>query len=170
MYGKARKYKNRDITVFWRPNECIHATYCYRELLKVFNPSKRPWINMEGAPTKDIIRIVDMCPTNALTYKWNKDIEKEQKIKQENKDTELKLKEEKKNTEQQLKKESIDAERKTEVKVLENGPVIIKGNFKIIGTDGKEIQQKKVASICRCGHSENQPFCDGTHKKIKFKN
>lgn len=148
MYGKARKYKNKDITVSWRPSECIHATYCYRELLKVFNPSKRPWINMEGAPTKDIIRIVDMCPTNALTYKWNKDIEKEEKVKEDHKDT----------------------EQKTEVKVLKNGPLIIKGNFKIIGTDGKEMKQMKAASICRCGHSENQPYCDGKHKKIKFKN
>ncbi|UCH15200.1 MAG: (4Fe-4S)-binding protein [Bacteroidales bacterium] len=159
MYGKARKYKNKDITVFWRPNKCIHATYCYRELLKVFNPSKRPWINMEGAPTKDIIRIVDMCPTDALTYKWNKDIEKEQKVKDENKDKVVKEKDENK-----------DVEQKTEVKVMENGPVIIKGNFKIVGTDGEEIQQMKAASICRCGYSENQPFCDGTHKKIKFKN
>ena len=148
MYGNARKYKNKDITVSWRPSECIHATYCYRELLKVFNPSKRPWINMEGAPTKDIIRIVDMCPTNALTYKWNKDIEKEQKEREDHQ----------------------DEEQKTEVKVLENGPIIIKGNFKIIGTDGEELKQMKVASICRCGHSENQPYCDGTHKKIKFKN
>lgn len=143
MYGKARKYKNKDITVHWRPNECIHATHCYRELLKVFNPSKRPWINMEGAPTKEIIRVVDMCPTNALTYKWNKDIEKGQKVEEDSKDT----------------------EQKTEVKLLENGPVIIKGNLKIIGPDGKEMKQMKVVSICRCGRSEKQPYCDGSHRK-----
>ncbi len=142
MYSKGRKYKNKDITVFWRPSECIHATYCYRELLKVFNPSKRPWINMNGAPTEDIIRIVEKCPTEALTYKWNKDIEKEQNVTGDHQDT----------------------EQKTEVKVLKDGPLIIKGNFKIIGPDGKEMKQMKVASICTCGRSGNKPFCDGTHK------
>ncbi len=144
MYGRARKYKNKDITVFWRPGECIHATYCYRELLKVFNPGKRPWINMDGAPTEEIIRVVDMCPTRALTYKWNKDLEKEQDIPVDKQDT----------------------DRKTEVKVIKNGPVIIKGNFIIIGTDGKEMKQMKVASICRCGRSCKLPYCDGSHSKI----
>lgn len=146
MYSKARKYKNKDITVFWRPSECIHATYCYRELLKVFNPSKRPWINMKGAPTVDIIRIVDMCPTQALTYKWNKDIEKEQNVPEDHNNT----------------------EQKTEVKLLKNGPVIIKGNFKIIGINGKEMKQMKVTSICRCGRSDKLPFCDGSHSKINY--
>ncbi len=146
MYGRARKYKNKDITVFWRPGECIHATYCYRELLKVFNPGKRPWIDMNGAHTEEIIRVVDMCPTQALTYKWNKDLEKEQDIPEDKHDT----------------------DRKTVVKVLKNGPVIIKGNFKIIGTDGKEMKQMKVASICRCGRSGKLPYCDGSHSKINY--
>lgn len=154
MYSKSRKYKNKDITVFWRPGECIHATYCYRELLKVFNPSKKPWINMNGAPTEDIIRIVNMCPTSALTYKWNKDIEKEQ------------LSGDKE--QQNVSENKTITEQKTEVKVLKNGPVIIRGNFKIIGTDGKEMKQMKVASICRCGNSAKFPYCDGSHSKVNY--
>lgn len=109
---------------------------------------------MNGAPTKDIIRIVDMCPTNALTYKWNKDIEEEQLAS---------------NKEQQdIQENKAITEQKTEVKVLKNGPVIIRGNFKIIGTDGKEMKQMKVASICRCGNSEKFPYCDGSHSKINY--
>jgi uncharacterized Fe-S cluster protein YjdI len=148
MYGKPRKYTNGEITVYWRPTECIHATYCYSELIEVFNPRKRPWINMQGASTEEIIKIVNKCPTNALTYKWNKDIEKEDG----------------------MAKASSEYEQKTEIKIMEDGPLIIKGNFKIIGTDGKEMKQMKVASICRCGQSGNKPFCDGTHKKTGVKN
>ncbi len=148
MYGKPRKYTNGEITVFWKPAECIHATYCYSELIEVFNPRKRPWINMQGASTEEIIKIVNKCPTDALTYKWNRDIEKEAG----------------------MPEKRSEHEQKTEIKIMENGPMIIKGNFKIIGTDGKEMKQMKVASICRCGSSGNMPFCDGTHKKTGVKN
>jgi uncharacterized Fe-S cluster protein YjdI len=36
-------------------------THCYKELIEVFNPDKRPWVNMKGAPTDEIIEVVDMC-------------------------------------------------------------------------------------------------------------
>ena len=146
MFSKNRKYTNGDITVHWRPSECIHATYCYGELIEVFNPRKRPWINMQGASTEEIIRIVNKCPTNALTFKWNKDIEKETGV----------------------QKDRLETGTNTEIKIMENGPMIIKGNFKILGTDGKELKQMKVASICRCGQSDNLPYCDGKHNKTGY--
>ena len=147
MYGKARKYTNGEITVYWRPSECIHATYCYSELIEVFNPRKRPWINMQGASTEEIIKIVNKCPTDALTYKWNKDIEKEQGMPAGKKEPEI----------------------STEIKIMENGPMIIRGNFKIIGTDGEELGQMRVATICRCGQSDNLPYCDGKHNKTGYR-
>ena len=51
---------------------------------------------------------------------------------------------------------------------MEDGPMVIKGDFKIIGTDGTEYKKMKMTSLCRCGASMKLPFCDGTHRKIGF--
>lgn len=57
---------------------------------------------------------------------------------------------------------------KTSIKLIENGPIIIQGEFVIKDAKGGEIAATNPAFICRCGQSKNKPFCDGTHKKIGF--
>lgn len=150
---KERRYSNDDITVIWKPSTCIHVTTCYRELIEVFNPRKRPWVNMQGASTEEIIRVVNLCPTDALTYYWN-DKEKQKLVKEEVK-------------KEEPIKPKIDIEA-AEVRVMRDGPLLIKGKFKIVGSGGNELKQMKMASFCRCGHSQRMPFCDGTHRKINF--
>ncbi|MEM2856341.1 MAG: CDGSH iron-sulfur domain-containing protein [Candidatus Nitrosocaldaceae archaeon] len=39
--------------------------------------------------------------------------------------------------------------------IMENGPIIIEG--------------KKRVALCRCGHSNNKPYCDGSHRNADFK-
>ena len=70
-FSGGRKYKNDEITVYWKPGACVHASYCYRELIEVFDPGRRPWVDMSGSTTERIIEVVNMCPTEALTWKWN---------------------------------------------------------------------------------------------------
>ncbi|MBN1182737.1 MAG: CDGSH iron-sulfur domain-containing protein [Bacteroidales bacterium] len=53
----------------------------------------------------------------------------------------------------------------TEIRRKDTGPIRVKGNFKLIGIDGKIIETADEISLCGCGKSENKPFCDGTHKK-----
>ena len=53
-----------------------------------------------------------------------------------------------------------------EIDVIDNGPLRISGKMEI-RYKGEIIEKEKV-SLCRCGASENKPFCDGTHKKIGF--
>jgi len=45
---------------------------------------------------------------------------------------------------------------------------VLKGNFKIYNTDGTELRHLRMTSLCRCGASNDLPFCDGTHRKIGF--
>ena len=44
------------------------------------------------------------------------------------------------------------------------GPVVITGNFISIDEDGNEMERRERLSICRCGLSQKEPFCDGAHK------
>ena len=138
-----RKYSNGEITVFWQPKKCIHATTCYRELIDVFNPRKRPWVNMDGASTEEIIRVVKLCPTQALAYKYNAELAEEKKAEE-------------------------PPEVMSEARIMEDGPLVLKGNFVLYDTDGKELRHLKMSSICRCGASNNLPYCDGTHRKIGY--
>jgi len=50
-----------------------------------------------------------------------------------------------------------------------NGPLEFTGNLEICGGTGHTIERVQTARLCRCGGSENKPFCDNTHARIGFK-
>jgi len=56
------------------------------------------------------------------------------------------------------------------VTVNNNGSIRIEGDFKICDAEGREfgLAGRTVISLCRCGHSQNKPFCDGSHKVSGF--
>ena len=69
-----------------------------------------------------------------------------------------------------MKGDALKAQTGTDVsiKLLENGPMLVKGNVSVTMLDGTS---KEVANpaLCRCGKSANKPFCDGAHVKAGFK-
>jgi uncharacterized Fe-S cluster protein YjdI len=56
-----------------------------------------------------------------------------------------------------------------EVRASANGPLLLSGGVRILDTDGAVLYEGERAALCRCGQSENKPFCDGTHKKVGFR-
>lgn len=56
------------------------------------------------------------------------------------------------------------------VTILNNGPVRIEGDFTVHDMDGNQfgLGGRTMIALCRCGHSENKPFCDGAHKRQGF--
>ena len=54
------------------------------------------------------------------------------------------------------------------VEPLENGPLMVYGEVIMKTSNGEELLQKKATAFCRCGHSENKPYCDGAHRKSGF--
>ena len=63
-----KAYENDEIIVFWNPDLCVHATECVRGNNKVFDVSRRPWVDISQAPAKEIAEIIDKCPSGALKY------------------------------------------------------------------------------------------------------
>jgi CDGSH-type Zn-finger protein len=50
-----------------------------------------------------------------------------------------------------------------------DGPLIVRGDFRLLDTDGAEIDPgRRTVALCRCGKSGIKPFCDGTHKRTGF--
>ena len=66
-----KHYTNDQVTVVWKPDVCIHSTLCWKGLIRVFNPKKRPWIDLNGAQTGKIVEQVKKCPSGALSYFFN---------------------------------------------------------------------------------------------------
>ena len=49
-----------------------------------------------------------------------------------------------------------------------NGSLRVEGNLEILSGTGRRVDLTTKAFLCRCGHSANKPYCDGTHNKIGF--
>ena len=50
------------------------------------------------------------------------------------------------------------------VRVKDNGPLVVRGPIQLEDGSGATYQlDTEVVALCRCGHSANKPFCDGSH-------
>ena len=49
-----------------------------------------------------------------------------------------------------------------------SGPVWLRGGIRVVSADGFEYEVRNRVTLCRCGQSQNKPFCDGTHASVKF--
>jgi uncharacterized Fe-S cluster protein YjdI len=135
-----KKYTNGEVTVVWKPNTCIHSAICFTGLPQVFNPSSRPWVNIEAADTDRIINQVKQCPSGALSFYMNSESQTAVAQSEEN----------------------------IIIEATPNGPLLIYGNVLVKKSNGEEERKTNVTAFCRCGGSGNKPYCDGTHKKNKF--
>jgi CDGSH-type Zn-finger protein len=51
-----------------------------------------------------------------------------------------------------------------------DGPLLVRGPFTLRDQDGNEIAvERETVALCRCGKSRIRPFCDGTHKLVRFR-
>ena len=145
--GGSKSYSNDEITVFWRPELCIHSANCLIGLPGVFDSSERPWVNIRGASSIEIMKTIDTCPSRALLYLKNANF-----------------------TLRKSRKKSKKPPKFARVQILKDGPAIISGNFILRDPSRKKILlETEKAAICRCGASHKKPLCDWTHLTIGFK-
>ncbi len=133
-----KEYTNGELTVVWKPGICIHSGECVKGMPGVFDPKRKPWIIAEDAETKKLKETIDKCPSGALTYFMNTDVNPSE--------------------EKQI------AMSETKVEVLDNGPLMVKGTIEVTHTDGRTETRTRNTAFCRCGKTGKTPFCDGSHK------
>ena len=139
MAEKIIEYTNGEVTIVWKPGTCIHSAKCVQGLPEVFQPKSKPWIKADQASTSQLKDQVDKCPSGALTYYMNSEGPK-----------------------------ATIPVGETKIEVISNGPLIVFGAMEVKKADGTFDVKEARASFCRCGHSENKPYCDGAHKKVGF--
>ena len=54
------------------------------------------------------------------------------------------------------------------MRVKENGSIRVTGTVDFVDADGNVVETKTDFSLCRCGHSKEKPYCDGSHKAAGF--
>ena len=142
MPVKPLKYTNKEITIVWKPEVCNHSTLCWKGLHEVFDPKRRPWIIADAAPSETIIEQIKKCPSGALSYFMN-DVE--------------------------APSVKIGTEQPGSfIECAPNGPLLVTGEVTIKKSDGTEEKKSGSFALCRCGGSQNKPYCDGGHKKNGF--
>ena len=65
------------------------------------------------------------------------------------------------------KHNEMEKDNKTSITPTENGPYIVTGLDNLANRKGS-VEAEETVALCRCGGSNNKPFCDGTHAKIGF--
>jgi CDGSH-type Zn-finger protein len=70
-----------------------------------------------------------------------------------------------------LPPEGADVERDLEptVAVVRDGPYWVRGGVEIVDEDGEAWEVRNRVALCRCGESDNKPFCDGSHRVVGFR-
>jgi uncharacterized Fe-S cluster protein YjdI len=130
----SRTYANDQIEVVWEPEYCIHVAECIRGLPDVFDPWRRPWVDVDEADPDEIADVIRRCPTGALHFRRLDGGDQE------------------------------PTDEQTTIDVEPGGPLYVRGNVRIVGEDGQVIREDTRVALCRCGNSSNQPYCDGSHE------
>jgi CDGSH-type Zn-finger protein len=65
--------------------------------------------------------------------------------------------------------EPVEPEFEPSIAVVKDGPIWVRGGIPIESSDGTTYETRNRVTLCRCGHSDNKPFCDGTHKVVGFR-
>jgi len=146
--GRRDAYPGQQVTVLDNRAICQHAGYCSDRLATVFRVGEDPFVAPSGGRMDEIIRAVRDCPSGALSYAID----------------------------EREARDQVDhgMRREPAVEVTNDGPYRIVGAIALSDASGEDEAREAGASrehyaLCRCGRSQNKPFCSGMHWYVEFK-
>jgi uncharacterized Fe-S cluster protein YjdI/CDGSH-type Zn-finger protein len=126
--------------VAWDERLCIHIGECGQAKGDLFVGGRQPWCQPDlVASAQEIDEVIKRCPTGAITYRCKSKSSQER------------------------------AESQNTVQVSPNGPLYVRGDLDIDGAQENMPGVRYRTALCRCGQSNNKPFCDNSHEEAGFK-
>jgi CDGSH-type Zn-finger protein/truncated hemoglobin YjbI len=143
-------YVGQQVTILDNRGTCQHSGYCTDRLATVFRLREEPFVAPSGGRMDEIIRAVRDCPSGALGYAVD-GVEAPADV-------------------------DHHGTRLPAIEVSRDGPYRVTGGIPLVGYDGHDgtdVSRNAGAStehyaLCRCGRSQNKPFCSGMHYYVDF--
>jgi len=141
-------YDGVQVTILDNRGTCQHSGLCSDRLASVFQADQEPFVAPSGGRMDEIIRAVRDCPSGALSYALD--------------------------GQEQRRHVDWDDQRDPNIEVTKDGPYRITGGIPLAEVANARLARNHGAShehyaLCRCGHSQNKPFCSGMHWYVDFR-
>jgi CDGSH-type Zn-finger protein/truncated hemoglobin YjbI len=142
---KRDAYEGQQIEILDNRGVCAHSGLCTDRLASVFHVDQEPFVTPSGGRLDEIIQAVRACPSGALSYAIDGVEARSQ----------------------------VDQPRSSSIEVSKDGPYRVSGCVRLVDEVGNEVSSAEGSSrehysLCRCGQSQNKPFCSGMHWYVKF--
>jgi CDGSH-type Zn-finger protein/truncated hemoglobin YjbI len=139
------RYQGIGITIADNRGTCAHSGFCTDRLPTVFRTDKEPFVAPAGGRVDEILRAGRDCPSGALSA----------------------------TTEDGDPIGRSDSQREPAIEISKDGPYRITGQIDLLDHDAQLEARNDGASLehyslCRCGKSQNKPFCSGMHWYADF--
>jgi CDGSH-type Zn-finger protein/truncated hemoglobin YjbI len=141
-------YPGEQVTIFDNRGICQHSGLCTDRLATAFRTTQEPFVAPSGARMDELVRAVRDCPSGALSLAFD----------------------------QVEARDQVDwhSTREQAIQITQDGPYRVTGGLPLTDSAGPDILRAAGASrehyaLCRCGHSQNKPFCSGMHWYAGFR-
>jgi CDGSH-type Zn-finger protein/truncated hemoglobin YjbI len=141
-------YPGQQVTIFDNRGICQHSGLCTDRLATVFRTDSEPFVAPSGGRMDEIVRAVRDCPSGALSLAFDGD----------------------------EARSLVDwhGNREQAIEITQDGPYRVTGGIPLADASSAGVPRAAGSSpehyaLCRCGHSQNKPFCSGMHWYVGFR-
>ena len=141
-------YPGEQVTIFDNRGICQHSGLCSDRVATAFRTKEEPFVAPSGARMDELVRAVRDCPSGALSLAFDR-VEARDLV-------------------------DWHDTREQAIEITQDGPYRVTGRLPLTDASGADVPRAAGSSrehyaLCRCGHSQNKPFCSGMHWYVDFR-